>query len=51
MTGDEGVFSPPPVAFREHIVGSQEWRCHTTLCPQTKKKGVRLWLIAMVKGL
>ena len=29
---------PPPVALREHIVGSQEWRCHTRMCSPTKKR-------------
>lgn len=51
MTGAEGAFSPPPVALREHIAGSQEWPCHTTMCSPTEKKGVRLWRIAMEKGL
>ena len=38
MTGAEGAFSPPPVALREHIAGSQELPCHTTMCSPTEKK-------------
>ncbi len=51
MTGVWRRFTRPLVALREHIVGSQKWPCHTRMCPPTEKKGVRLWLIAMEKGL
>ena len=38
MTGNLGAFCAPLVALREHIVGSQEWPCHTTMCSPTEKK-------------